>query len=106
MEVYTYTEAGQKLATLLEQAAKEGGVKIKRKDGQTSVIRPEEKVASPLDVEGMDLGITDMRSCSSSAKGERPFTSPAPPILTRSPNQTRNRLSFWSLNNSQHIGLN
>jgi len=58
MKVYTYSEARQKLALLLEQAAKEGEVRIRRKDGQTFVIRPERKVASPLDVEGINLGIT------------------------------------------------
>ena len=58
MRVYTYSEARQKFAALLEQAVKEGEVKIKRKDGQTFVIRPEKKAGSPLDVEGLDLGIT------------------------------------------------
>jgi antitoxin Phd len=58
MTVYTYSEARQKLASLLEQAVKEGEVKIKRKDGQTFIIRPESKAGSPLDVEGIDLGIT------------------------------------------------
>ena len=56
--MYTYSEARQKLATLLEQAVREGEVKIKRKDGQTFVIRPERRVGSPLDVKGIDLGIT------------------------------------------------
>ena len=58
MRVYTYSEARQKFAALLEQAVREGEVKIKRKDGQTFVIRPEKKAGSPLDVEGLDLGIT------------------------------------------------
>ena len=58
MTVYAYSEARQKLASLLEQAIKEGEVKIKRKDGQTFVIRPETRMGSPLDVEGIDLGIT------------------------------------------------
>ena len=58
MRVYTYSEARRKLASLLEQAVKEGEIKIKRRDGQTFVIRPEAGVGSPLDVEGMDLGIT------------------------------------------------
>ena len=58
MRVYTYSEARQKFAALLEQAVKEGEVKIKRKDGQTFVIRPEKRAGSPLDVEGLDLGIT------------------------------------------------
>ena len=58
MVVYTYSEARQNLASLLEQAVKEGEVRIKRKDGQTFVIRPEPRADSPLDVEGIDLGIT------------------------------------------------
>ena len=58
MIVYTYSEARRKLASLLEQAIKEGEVRIKRKDGQTFVIRPETREGSPLDVEGIDLGIT------------------------------------------------
>jgi hypothetical protein len=58
MRVYTYSEARRKLASLLEQAVKEGEIKIKRRDGQTFVIRPEKRAGSPLDVEGMDLGIT------------------------------------------------
>jgi len=58
MIVYTYSEARQKLATLLDHAVKEGEVKIRRKDGQIFVIRPEARTGSPLDVEGIDLGIT------------------------------------------------
>jgi hypothetical protein len=56
--VYTYSEARQNLASLLEQAAQEGEVRIKRKDGQIFVIRPEPKADSPLDVESVDLGVT------------------------------------------------
>ena len=56
--VYTYTEARQNLASLLDRAAQEGEVRVKRKDGQMFVIRPEKKTGSPLDVEGVDLGIT------------------------------------------------
>ncbi len=58
MIVYTYSEARQNLASLLEQVVKEGEVRIKRKDGQIFIIRPETKVGSPLDVEGINLGIT------------------------------------------------
>ena len=56
--VSTYSEARQKLARLLEEAANEGTVRIKRKDGQTFLITPEVASGSPLDVEGLDLGIT------------------------------------------------
>ena len=44
MRMYTYSEARRKLASLLEQAVKEGEIKIKRRDGQTFVIRPETRV--------------------------------------------------------------
>lgn len=56
--VYTYTEARQNLASLLDKAAREGAVRVKRKDGQIFVIKPEQQASSPLDVEGIDLNIT------------------------------------------------
>jgi len=58
MGVSTYSKAKQSLASLLEQAAKEGEARIKGKNGQIFVIKPEPKTESPLDVEGIDLGIT------------------------------------------------
>jgi uncharacterized protein (DUF433 family) len=57
VNVYTYSEARQKLASVLEQAAREGQVRIRRKDGQSFVIRPEPRTSSPLDVEGLDLDL-------------------------------------------------
>ena len=58
MNVYTYSEARQKLARLLEQAVIDGEVRITRKDGRVFVIRPETPSDSPLDVDGLDLGIS------------------------------------------------
>lgn len=55
MNVYTYSEARQKLASVLDQAACAGQVRIRRKDGQMFVIRPEQRKTSPLDVEALDL---------------------------------------------------
>ena len=46
------------LAALLKQAARDGEVKIKSKDGETFVIRPERRTKSPLDIEGVDLKLT------------------------------------------------
>jgi hypothetical protein len=57
MIVYTYSEARQRLARLLEQVLEEGEVRIKRKDGQTFIIKPEPRRGSPLDVPGINLGI-------------------------------------------------
>ena len=57
MRVYTYTEARQRLAELLERAKREGEVRIRRRDGVVFVVRPERVEGSPLEVEGMDLGV-------------------------------------------------
>ncbi len=57
MVVYTYSEARQKLASLLDQVMREGEVRIKRKDGQMFVIKPETKGSSPFDVAGINLGM-------------------------------------------------
>jgi len=56
--VYTYSDARQKLASLLEQALREGEVKIRRKDGRVFVIKPEIKSDSPFAVKGIDLNVT------------------------------------------------
>lgn len=58
MKVYTYSEARQRLSTLLDEARAEGAVRITRRDGQEFVVRPAERRGSPLDVEGLDLGWT------------------------------------------------
>jgi len=50
MIVYTYTEARQRLARLLEQVLEEGEVRIRRRDGKVFVIKQEEGGGSPLDV--------------------------------------------------------
>ena len=73
MIVYTYSEARQSLATLLDKAAQEGEVRIKRKDGQIFVIRPEPKTDSPLDVEGIDLGLTASEIVEFIQEGRRPL---------------------------------
>jgi antitoxin Phd len=73
MRVYTYSEARRKLASLLEQAVKEGEIKIKRRDGQTFVIRPETRAGSPLDVEGIDLGITTAEIVQFIQEGRRTY---------------------------------
>jgi len=55
MITYTYTEARQKLASVLEQAAKYGEVRIKRRDGQVFVVKPQKRKGSPLVVDGLKL---------------------------------------------------
>ena len=58
MQVYTFSEARQKLASILEQASKDGEVLIKRRDGRTYILKPEASSKSPLDVKGVDIRIT------------------------------------------------
>lgn len=53
MRTYTYSEARQRLATLLDQARMEGEVQIRRQDGSTFVLRPVVAARSPLDVPGV-----------------------------------------------------
>lgn len=50
MRVYTYSEARQNLADLLDRAGNEGEVRIRRRDGSEYVIRPRRRETSPLDV--------------------------------------------------------
>jgi len=58
VKVYTYSEARQKLAKLLNEAREEGAVRIRRRDGQEFVLRPAVETDSPLDVEGLELDWT------------------------------------------------
>ncbi|MEW6701918.1 MAG: type II toxin-antitoxin system Phd/YefM family antitoxin [Bacteroidota bacterium] len=53
MNTYTYSEARQKLAALLNKAKKEGKVLIKRKDGAVFELKSISEKKSPLDVKGI-----------------------------------------------------
>ena len=71
MNIYTFTEAREKLASLLDQAAREGEVRIKRRDGQVFVLRLLERSDSPLNVKGVDLKLTRQEILESIAEGRR-----------------------------------
>ena len=58
MQVYTYTEARKKLASVLEQADKTGKVLIRRKDGRIFSLMPEKAASSPLDVPSINANVT------------------------------------------------
>jgi antitoxin Phd len=58
MQVYTYSEARQKLARVLEQAESVGKVFIRRKDGRTFALVPEQLRSSPLDIPSVKAEIT------------------------------------------------
>ena len=50
MQIYTYSEARQKLASVLDKAELTGKVLIRRKDGRTFALIPEQTERSPLNV--------------------------------------------------------
>ncbi len=57
MNTYTYSEARQKLAALLEKAKIEGKVLITRKDGSVFELKAISEKSSPLDVKGINIKI-------------------------------------------------
>jgi len=52
----TVLEAQENLATLLEQARRDGAIRIRRDNGQTFVLQSEK--SSPLDVESVQLNLS------------------------------------------------
>jgi Antitoxin Phd_YefM, type II toxin-antitoxin system len=72
MKEFTYSEARQQLATLLENARKDGAVRIRRRDGQVFVLRPEQQSGSPLDVPSLKLGLTRDELVKAVREGRRP----------------------------------
>jgi hypothetical protein len=58
MQVFTYSEARQKLAMVLDQAESTGKVLIRRKDGRTFALIPEKLTTSPLDVPSIKADIS------------------------------------------------
>ncbi|MGD8337285.1 MAG: type II toxin-antitoxin system prevent-host-death family antitoxin [Desulfobacterales bacterium] len=58
MQVYTYSEARQKLALVLEKAERTGKVLIRRKDGRTFALVPEKTASFSLDVPTIKANIT------------------------------------------------
>jgi len=53
MKSYTFSEARQHFAALLEQARRDGAVRIQRRDGQSFVLTLEPHKVSPLDIAGI-----------------------------------------------------
>jgi hypothetical protein len=58
MKFYSDQEAQQNLELLLGEAGREGAVGIRRKDGLTFIVRPENGSVSPLDVPGVNLPVS------------------------------------------------
>jgi antitoxin (DNA-binding transcriptional repressor) of toxin-antitoxin stability system len=58
MTTYTFSEARQRFASVLEKAKREGEVLVRRRDGSVFAIRPVLPTESPLAVPGANLGLT------------------------------------------------
>jgi hypothetical protein len=58
MRTYTFSEARQNFALILDQAQQEGSIQIHRRDGQAFILKPTPILGSPLDIKGINLNIT------------------------------------------------
>ena len=58
MEIYSYSEARQKLSSVLDEAESTGKVIIRRRDGRTYSLVPERMPDSPLDVPSVNANIS------------------------------------------------
>ena len=57
MNIYTYSEARQKLSKILDLAKRDGVAIIKRKDGSIFELKPVVREKSALDIKGIDVKI-------------------------------------------------
>jgi prevent-host-death family protein len=83
MIVYTYSEARQNLAGLLDRAAEEGEVLIQRRDGQTFVVKPQTRDASPLDVGKVNVRLTQREILDAIYEGRERLAEDRPTYQTR-----------------------
>lgn len=58
MKVYTYSEARRWFARVLDEAREGGEIRIKRRDGTEFTVRPVRSEGSPLDVPGVETGLS------------------------------------------------
>jgi antitoxin (DNA-binding transcriptional repressor) of toxin-antitoxin stability system len=59
MKAYTYSEARENFASVLEEAERDGAVEIRRRDGAVFRLSPAPKSkSSPLDVPGVKLRVS------------------------------------------------
>jgi len=72
MKEFTAAEARQRLASLLDRASRDGAVRIRRKDGQTFVLRPERSSRSPLDVPAIEARLDRDEILDAIREGRRP----------------------------------
>jgi hypothetical protein len=72
MKEFSVAEARQRLASLLDRASKDGAVRIRRRDGQMFVLRPEQSSRSPLDVAAVEARLSRDEILDAIREGRRP----------------------------------
>jgi len=72
MKEFTYSEARQSFAELLDRARRDGAVRIRRRDGQAFVLTPDVRRGSPLDVPGINLSLSNDDIVNLVHEGRRP----------------------------------
>ena len=55
---YTFTQARQNFASVLNKANDDGEVMIQKKDGSSYIIKPFKRNISPLNVKGVNINIS------------------------------------------------
>ena len=58
MTVFTYSQARQNFAAVLQRALREGKVLVKRKDGSLFAVQPQKTTESPLNVKGIKTSVS------------------------------------------------
>ena len=58
MKEYSFTEARQNFASLLDEAQQNGAVCIRKRNGDAFYIKPALMTESPLDIAGIELQVT------------------------------------------------
>ena len=73
MNIFTYSEARQRLSHLLTLAKETGKVMIKRRDGSVFSLTPENPDQSPLDVKSIstDISIDEILSVISESRAPK-----------------------------------
>ena len=58
MKEYSFTEARQNFASLLDEEQQKGAVCIRKRNGEAFYVKPAIMKESPLDIAGIDLQVT------------------------------------------------
>jgi len=58
MKQFNFTEARNNFAFVLDTAKKEGAICIAKRDGEVFYLTPASSKKSPLDIEGVNLGLS------------------------------------------------